>query len=130
VLTDPVEVLFTAQLGGGTDIHRAVAYAQQELIEKPDRTLLLLITDLYEGGDAEAMIARLHELKESQVKVLCILALGDGGRPSYNAQIAEVLEAMGIPTFASTPELLVDAVERLMKNQPIESLVASAKETR
>ena len=84
LLDDPVDVLFASQLGGGTDIHRAVAYAQEHFIERPEKTLLLLISDLYEGGDQPALVARMRQLVDSRVKVVCLLALSDSGRPSYD----------------------------------------------
>jgi uncharacterized protein with von Willebrand factor type A (vWA) domain len=65
-LSDPVEVLFGVQLGGGTDINSALAYCEQR-IEHPAKTHLILITDLYEGGDAAAMLARVAALKQSGV---------------------------------------------------------------
>ena len=70
LLTDPVEVLFSAQLGGGTDINRAVAYAQEHFIERPEKTLFVLITDLYEGGDGEELIARMRQLVECKVRAI------------------------------------------------------------
>src|SRR6185312_12039103 len=60
LLDDPVDVLFTAQLGGGTDIHRAVAYAEENFIDRPERTLLILVSDLFEGGDREGLYARMR----------------------------------------------------------------------
>ncbi|MCP3062674.1 VWA domain-containing protein [Myxococcus sp. K38C18041901] len=130
VLSDPVEVLFSAQLGGGTDINRAVAYAQTHYVERPEKTLFILITDLCEGGDAEELVARLRQLVDSRAKVLCLLALSDGGRPSYDPVMAEKLTAMGIPCFGCTPRKLVDVVERVMRNQDLTSLLDADKETR
>src|SRR5262249_7347171 len=75
--SDPVEVLFTAQLGGGTDIERAVAYAQEHCIERPEKTIFLLITDLYEGGNAEALVSRLRQLADAKTKAMVLLALSD-----------------------------------------------------
>ncbi|NBD07358.1 MULTISPECIES: VWA domain-containing protein [Corallococcus] len=127
VLADPVEVLFSAQLGGGTDINRAVAYAQEHYVRRPEKTLFILITDLYEGGDAEALVARLRQLVDSRSKVLCLLALSDSGRPSYDHAMAEQLTALGIPCFGCTPRKLVDVVERVMRNQDLTPLIASAE---
>jgi Mg-chelatase subunit ChlD len=127
VLNDPVEVLFTAQLGGGTDINRAVAYAQQNFIEKPDRTLFVLITDLFEGGNKEDLKARIRQLVDARVKVLCLLALSDTGRPSYDHALAADLSALGVPCFGCTPDRLVEIVERIMKNQEIGNLAADQK---
>ncbi|MBZ4421412.1 VWA domain-containing protein [Myxococcus sp. RHSTA-1-4] len=130
MLADPVEVLFTAQLGGGTDINRAVAYAQAHHVQRPEKTLFILITDLYEGGNAEELVARLRQLVDSKAKVLCLLALSDGGKPTYDHAMAEHLTALGIPCFGCTPRKLVDVVERVMRNQDLAPLLASDKETR
>lgn len=126
LLDDPVEVLFTSQLGGGTDIHRAVAYAQEHFIERPERTLLLLISDLFEGGDAAGLVARMRQLVDSRVKVVCLLALSDGGKPSYDHSMAAQLGAMGIPCFGCTPKLLPAVIERVMRGQDLGPLLADA----
>jgi len=127
ILSDPVEVLFSTQLGGGTDINRAVAYAQENFIERPERTLLVLITDLFEGGDAEQLVARMRQLVDSRVRVLCLLALSDHGRPSYDHALGARLEELGVPCFGCTPGLLVDVVERVLKNQDIAPLLAERR---
>jgi hypothetical protein len=124
MLVDPVEVLFTAQLGGGTDINRAVAYAQQNFIERPEKTLMILITDLYEGGNGEELVGRLRQMVDSRVKVICLLALTDGGKPSYDHTMAQRLTALGIHCFGCTPKLLVKVVERIMKGQDLGPLLA------
>ena len=126
LLDDPVDVLFTSQLGGGTDINRAVAYAEEHFIERPEKTLLLLISDLYEGGDQPALVARMRRLVDSRVKVVCLLALSDGGRPSYDHGTAAQLGAMGIPCFGCTPRLLPAVIERVMKGQDLGPLLAAA----
>jgi hypothetical protein len=115
-LDDPVEVLFGVQLGGGTDIARAVAYGQT-LIEQPEKTIFLLISDLEEGGDQKALVERMAALKESKVKVLCVLALSDRGVASYNHELGRKIAALGIPAFAATPGKLVDAVERALRGE-------------
>jgi Mg-chelatase subunit ChlD len=127
LLSDPVEVLFSTQLGGGTDINRAVAYAQERFIERPERTLFVLITDLYEGGDAEQLVARMRQLVDSRVHALCLLALSDRGHPSYDHALAGRLQEIGVPCFGCTPKLLVDVIERVLKNQDIAGLVAERR---
>jgi Mg-chelatase subunit ChlD len=127
LLVDPVDVLFTSQLGGGTDINRAVAYAQQHFVERPDRTLFLLISDLCEGGNRDELITRMRQLVDSKVKVLCLLSLSDGGRPSYDHVTAQELGAMGIPCFGCSPKLLAQVVERVMKGQDLAPLLAQAE---
>jgi Mg-chelatase subunit ChlD len=123
LLVDPVDVLFASQLGGGTDINRAVAYAQANFIERPERTLFVLVTDLYEGGNKEELVARMRQLVEGRVKTLCLLALTDGGKPSYDHEMARELTALGVPCFGCTPKLLVSVVERVLKGQDLGSLV-------
>jgi len=127
LLGDPVEVLFSTQLGGGTDINRAVAYAQEHFIERPEKTLFVLITDLYEGGDAEQLVARMRQLVDSRVRTLCLLALSDHGRPSYDHALGARLEEVGVPCFGCTPRLLVDVIERVLKNQDIAPLLAEKR---
>jgi hypothetical protein len=106
-LSDPVEVLFATQLGGGTDINRAVAYCQ-ELITRPEETLFVLISDLYEGGVREELLRRVRQLSGSGVQVVVLLALSDSGAPSYDQDVAGALTALGVPAFACTPDAFPD----------------------
>lgn len=102
-LVDPVEVLFGVQLGGGTDINRALAYCQG-LIRQPAKTHLVLISDLYEGGDRDQMFARAAELAASGVNLIALLALNDDGRPAYDDRAAQHFASLGAPVFACTPD--------------------------
>jgi len=123
-LSDPVELLFSAQLGGGTDINLALEYADEHFIERPEKTVFVLITDLYDNYQGEARI--LHKAKElidSKVKLLVLLKLSDAGQPSYDHDLAKQLVALGAHCFGATPKLLVEIVERIMKNQPYEHLI-------
>lgn len=106
-LHDPVDLLFGTQLGGGTDINRALTYCQQ-IVTRPSQTILVLITDLYEGGNAREMIQRAAQLVGSGVQMICLLALSDKGSPSYDASNAAALAALGVPSFACTPDLFPD----------------------
>jgi Mg-chelatase subunit ChlD len=117
-LRDPVELLFGAQLGGGTDIERALGYCQQ-IIARPARTVLVLITDLFEGGDAKRMLQRMAEIVRSGVQVVCLLALNDKGAPSYHQEHAEALAALGVPSFACTPELFPDLMAAALMRQDL-----------
>lgn len=103
-LKDPVDLLFGVQLGGGTDINLALKYCQ-DLITKPNDTILVLITDLYEGGDARRMQQRMEEIVQSGVQLIVLLALNDDGSPSYDRQHAHFLAGLGVPVFACTPDL-------------------------
>ena len=102
-LADPVEVLFATQLGGGTDINKAVTYCQQR-IGKPQDTTMVLITDLYEGGDKKQLLTRAAELKQSGVNLITLLALNDDGAPFYDKNLAQQFSNLDIPTFACTPD--------------------------
>ena len=114
-ISDPVDVLFGVQLGGGTDINRAIAYCQG-LVRQPNDTVFVLISDLYEGGIAEEMLRRSAEVVSSGVTMVALLALSDSGAPSYDAEHAAALAGIGVPAFACTPDLFPDlmaaAVER------------------
>jgi Mg-chelatase subunit ChlD len=106
-LSDPVDVLFGCQLGGGTDINRALAYCQQ-LITRPTESIVVLISDLYEGGIAEEMLRRVAELLRAGVTVVVLLALSDSGAPAYDHEHAAALAALGVPVFACTPDQFPD----------------------
>jgi uncharacterized protein with von Willebrand factor type A (vWA) domain len=114
-LHDPVEVLFGTQLGGGTDINRALAYAER-LVQRPADTVLVLISDLLEGGDQSALLRRAAGLVAAGVTVICLLALSDDGAPVYDHANAQAFAALGAPAFACTPdqfpELMATAIER------------------
>jgi Mg-chelatase subunit ChlD len=122
-LADPVDVLFGTQLGGGTDINRAIAYAQG-LITRPRDTIMVLISDLYEGGVREEMLRRVSALTASGVQVIVLLALSDDGAPDYDRDNAAALAALGVPAFACTPdlfpELMAAAIERRDLRQVVE----------
>jgi Mg-chelatase subunit ChlD len=117
LLGDPVDVLFATQLGGGTDINRAVAYARSRMVERPERTLFVLITDLFEGGDERELVARMRELVESKARCLCVLALTDSGRPAHDHELARALTAVGVPCFGCTPRLLIDRIAQIMRGR-------------
>lgn len=106
-LADPVDVLFGTQLGGGTDINRAIAYSQT-LITRPADSLFVLISDLYEGGVRAEMLRRIRSMKESGVQVVVLLALSDEGAPFYDHDNAAALTALGVPAFACTPDRFPD----------------------
>jgi Mg-chelatase subunit ChlD len=106
-LKDPVDILFGVQLGGGTDIALALAYCQG-LITKPDDTILVLITDIYEGGNEIQMHERMKAIVDSGVQAICLLALNDDGSPSYDHNNAKKFTQNGVPVFGCTPDLFPD----------------------
>jgi Mg-chelatase subunit ChlD len=123
-LADPVDVLFGVQLGGGTDINRALAYCES-LVEQPARTHLVLISDLYEGGNAKEMIARVAELKQSGVNLIVLLALSDLGRPGYDPNHAGLIAALDCPVFACTPDQFPDLMATALTRQDIAAWAAA-----
>jgi Mg-chelatase subunit ChlD len=123
-LADPVEVLFGVQLGGGTDINAALAYCETK-IAQPARTHLVLISDLYEGGNAAAMLARAASLVASGVNLIVLLALSDDGRPGYDANHAGKLAALGCPVFACTPDLFPDLMAAALRRDDITDRAAA-----
>lgn len=102
-LDDPVDVLFGVQLGGGTDINAAVGYCQG-LISEPRNTIMVLISDLYEGGVEANLLSRAADLVEAGVQFIVLLALSDEGKPAYDQDLAAKLAALGVPSFACTPD--------------------------
>jgi len=117
-LDDPVDLLFGTQLGGGTDINRALAYCSG-VITRPAETILVLITDLYEGGDREEMLKRAAALTASGVRMICLLALGDNGAPTYDDRNAAAFAGLGIPSFACTPDLFPDLMAAAISGQDL-----------
>ncbi len=106
-LDDPVDVLFGTQLGGGTDINRAVRYCRQ-YITRPAQTIFILISDLYEGGVASELLRQTAEMISSGVTMVCLLALNDDGAPCFDEKLAAQMTELGAPAFACTPDLFPD----------------------
>jgi Mg-chelatase subunit ChlD len=117
-LDDPVELLFGVQLGGGTDINLALTYCQQ-VIQRPADTVLVLITDLYEGGSDIEMRKRAKTLTDAGVQVVVLLALNDEGAPSYDHGNAEYMASLGIPVFACTPDKFPELMAAALSKQDI-----------
>jgi Mg-chelatase subunit ChlD len=122
-LQDPVDLLFGTQLGGGTDINRALAYCQS-LIRRPNETILVVISDLYEGGNQAEMLRRAAEIVGSGVQLIALLALSDDGAPGYDHHNAEVFSSMGAPAFACTPDLFPDLMATAISRQDISQWAA------
>ena len=117
-LQDPVDLLFGVQLGGGTDIARALTYCQG-VITRPQDTVLILVTDLYEGGDPREMRKKFVSLVNSGVQLIVLPALNDDGAPSYDKNHAEFLANIGVPTFACTPDKFPDLMAAALSKQDI-----------
>ncbi|MEV0278168.1 VWA domain-containing protein [Streptomyces sp. NPDC050610] len=117
-LADPVDVLFGTQLGGGTDINRALAYCQSR-ITRPADTIVVLISDLYEGGIRNEMLARVAAMQASGVRFVTLLALSDEGAPAYDHEHAAALAALGAPAFACTPDLFPEVMAAAIEKRPL-----------
>jgi Mg-chelatase subunit ChlD len=118
---DPVEMLFGIQLGGGTDINRAVSYCQG-FVRDPRKTVFVLITDLFEGGNERELVRRMDDLTASGVKAVCLLALSDSGVPSYDDGLAKKFAEVGVPCFGCTPMMLPPLLEGALKGQDLQAL--------
>jgi hypothetical protein len=121
--SDPVDMIFGVQLGGGTDINKSVAYCEQ-FITDPAQTIFFLISDLYEGGNQAQLVRRLKDMVESGVRVICLLALNDSGVPSYDEQLAKKIAQFGVPCFGCTPNKLPELIEGVLKKQNLLALAA------
>ncbi len=122
-LQDPVDLLFGTQLGGGTDINRAVRYCQ-EFIRRPAETVFVLVTDLYEGGNEKALLRQIATMKESGVTIVTLLALSDAGKPSYDQSMADRFAQLGVPAFACTPNLFPDLMATALNKGDIQQWAA------
>jgi hypothetical protein len=123
-LDDPVDVLFGVQLGGGTDIAGALTYCAAQ-VTRPRDTVLVLVSDLFEGGDPEEMLRVAASLVGSGVTVVALLALSDDGAPAYDHDHAAAFAALGIPAFACTPDLFPDLMAAAIERRDLQSWTAA-----
>ncbi|MBD8527671.1 VWA domain-containing protein [Pseudomarimonas arenosa] len=110
---DPVEVLLKVQLGGGTDIAKAMRYCAQ-LVENPHRTVLALVTDFCEGGPPNELVRTVRQLAEARVKLLGLAALDGEAHPTYDRQMAERLARCGMEIAALTPQRLAQWLAKVV----------------
>ncbi|MEZ5443567.1 MAG: VWA domain-containing protein [Lysobacterales bacterium] len=110
----PVDVLMKVQLGGGTDIAMAVQYAAT-LVREPARSILVLITDFYEGGDPAQLVRSVGELSEAGVRCVGLGALGYDARPQYDKQMAKRCQKVGMDILVCTPERLAEAMAEIVR---------------
>jgi Mg-chelatase subunit ChlD len=112
-VNDPTELLMSVQLGGGTDIGGALTYCET-LVRMPTRTIVVLVTDFFEGGDPNRMLAAIRRLCESGVKVLGLAALDAVAQPAYDRNMAERCAAVGAEVAALTPQRLAEWLGRIL----------------
>jgi Mg-chelatase subunit ChlD len=125
-LDDPIDLLFSVQLGGGTDINGAVRYCQS-LVRSPQDTIFVLISDLFEGGVETEFMKRAASLVASGVQFVTLLALSNEGAPSYNADLAGQLAGIGVPAFACTPDKFPDLMAAAIERRDLREFVEIRK---
>jgi Mg-chelatase subunit ChlD len=99
---DAVETIMKVQLGGGTDIGKAMQYAMQ-LVDNPKRTIVVLISDFFEGGYVARLLDITKRMTESGVTLLGLAALNKDAEPIYNKELAQAMVELGAHVGAMTP---------------------------
>ncbi|RYL26268.1 VWA domain-containing protein [Acinetobacter piscicola] len=127
LLEDPVDVLFGTQLGGGTDIAKAIKYCRSK-ITRPEETIFVLVTDLCEGGSEQQLFKQVAEMLNSGVQIITLLALSDEGTPYYDRENAQKFAALGIPTFACTPDQFPELMAKAIEKQDINAWYAAQQQ--
>jgi Mg-chelatase subunit ChlD len=110
---DPVDVLMSVQLGGGTDIGQALEYCESQ-VTQPTRTLLVLVSDLCEGGSPGRMVAAVRRLAAARVSLLCLAALDDEGRAEFDRDMAQKAASAGMRTAALTPDRFAELIAGIL----------------
>jgi len=110
----PVDVLLSIQLGGGTDITQALVYAN-ELVRQPQRTIVVLITDFYEGRAESDLVAQTRLMADSGLRMVGLGALGNDARPSYNKSTAGKCRKVGMDILVCTPEKLAECMAEIIR---------------
>ena len=110
----PVDVLLQVQLGGGTDITKALQYAEQ-LVREPARTIVVLITDFYEGRDERDLLKQTKDMADGGIRMIGLGALGYDARPEYNRATAKKLRKCGMDILVCTPEKLAECMAEIIR---------------
>jgi Mg-chelatase subunit ChlD len=121
-LQDPVDLLFCTQLGGGTDIAKALIYTEGG-ITNPSETIVLLISDLFEGGNTDEMFRCAKAIKESGATLIVLLALNDEGRPVYDKHNAAQFAALDIPVFSCSPDKFPEVMAAAINRQSLTTIM-------
>ena len=116
-VTDPVEVLMSVQLGGGTNIGKAMQYCRQQ-VQNPRRTILVLVTDFCEGADPRALRQTVRGLKSDGVKLIGLASLDENSAFWFDEQMAQRLTADGMEIAAVTPNRLAEWLAEVMHSTP------------
>jgi Mg-chelatase subunit ChlD len=113
---DPVELLLSVQLGGGTDIGQAVSYVDP-LISRPKETMVVLITDFYEGSNPKKLVDLCAKMGHHGVTLLGLAALDERASPAYNKDLARRLAKRGMHIAAMTPDQLAEWVAQRVRQR-------------
>ena len=102
-MDDPVATLMSIQLGGGTYITGALQYCES-LVENPHRTMVVLVSDLCEGGSVAGLLGVSRGIIESGAKLICLTALDMEANPVYDRHTAQKMADLGAYVGAMTPD--------------------------
>ncbi|GKW03739.1 hypothetical protein PEC301877_25520 [Pectobacterium carotovorum subsp. carotovorum] len=111
---DPVDVLMTVQLGGGTNIAKAMQYCEQQ-VQNPKRTIVTLISDFEEGGALNRLLSCVQRMHSQQITLLGLAALDDAAQPVYDTAIGQKLADRGMHVAALTPEHFAQWLAEVMR---------------
>lgn len=112
---DPFEVLLRTQLGGGTHIHAALVEAAQKILE-PNNTVMVLISDFYEGGSDQVLFDYIKSLKESGLHFIPVGAVTSSGYFSVNQWFRDKLKELGMPILTGSPKKLIQELKKVIVN--------------
>lgn len=125
--SDPVDLLFGVQLSGAEDYWKATSYCER-FMHTPSKTLYVVLGDLYDTSPNEnRFVKRMEFLLESGLKAVCLLAISDQGKPSYNERLAERLTKLGMPCFGCIPDRLPDLLAAVLKGQDLARFAEGAR---
>jgi len=110
----PVDVLLSVHLGGGTDIQLAMEYCSG-LVREPARTIIVLITDFYEGGSDDKLVRIVARLAGADVRMIGLGALGYDAQPQFNRVTAKKCRKVGMDILSCTPEKLADCMGEIIR---------------
>ncbi|MCC9600286.1 VWA domain-containing protein [Stieleria sp. JC731] len=111
----PVDVLLSIQLGGGTDITQALQYSHQ-LVREPAKSIVVLITDFYEGRAENDLVRQTRAMADSGIRMIGLGALGYNARPEYNRSTARKCRKAGMDILSCTPEKLAECMGQIIRS--------------
>lgn len=113
---NPVEMLMSVQLGGGTNIGQALCYCET-LVENPHKTILALVSDFCEGASPALMLSACRRLREAGVKLAGLASLDQSATPVYDQQMAEQLAENGMDVAALTPKHFAEWIAKIIRSK-------------